>query len=79
MVKEIDGTQFFGAKEVAEAAGVSRQTLWRWRRAGKIPAGYRFRNGQVLYTDAEREQIRDYANHLEPLSTANDDQLSMFD
>jgi transposase-like protein len=76
---EIEGTQFFTAQEVAAEAGVTRQTLWRWRRAGKIPPGSRFRNRQILYTAAECREIRDYANFLEPLSRASDGQLSMFD
>jgi len=76
---DIDGTRFFGAKEIAEESGVTRQTLWRWRRQGKIPSGYRFRNGQVLYTEEDRQQIWPYANRLEPLSDANEQQLSMFD
>lgn len=78
MAIEIDGTKFFSAGEVIGAVGVTRQTLWRWRRAGKIPAGYRFRNRQVLYTEDECRQIREFANHLEPLSADNDNQLSIF-
>ena len=79
MAVEIDGAWFFSAGDVAAEAGVTRQTLWRWRRAGKVPAGYRFRNGQILYTATELQQIRAYANHLEPLSQENDHQLSIFD
>lgn len=77
MAIEIEGTNFLNAGEVAAEVGVTRQTLWRWRRAGKIPAGYRFRNRQVLYTGEECRQIREFANHLEPLSADNDKQLSI--
>jgi len=76
---DIDGGQFFTAQEVVADAGVTRQTLWRWRRAGKIPAGHRFRNGQILYSEDELRQIREYANRLEPLVSADDRQLSIFD
>ena len=79
MAVKIDGVSFYSAGEVAAEAGVTRQTLWRWRRAGKVPAGYRFRNRQILYTEDELQQIRSYANHLEPLSQKNDRQLSIFD
>lgn len=76
---EIDGARFYSAGDVAADTGVTRQTLWRWRRTGKVPAGYRFRNGQILYTETELQQIRAYANRLEPLSQQNDHQLSIFD
>lgn len=78
MAIEIEGTKFFGAGKVAAEAGVTLQTLWRWRRAGKIPAGYRFRNRQVLYSENECRQIREFASHLEPLSADNDKHLSIF-
>lgn len=65
---EIDGIQFFTLQDVAGEVGVSRQTLWRWRRSGKIPAGHRYRNGQVLYSEAELQAINAYARYLEPVA-----------
>ncbi len=58
----------FTATEVTEDVGVVRQTLWRWRQQGKIPAGYRYRGRQILYSENELEGIREFANKLEPLS-----------
>ncbi len=62
----IQGRRFFSIAEVVEKEGVSRQTLWRWRGAGYIPVGQRFRNGQVLFSEQELVEVRAYANRLEP-------------
>lgn len=64
---EINGIKYFFATQVAENIGVTRQTLWRWRRAGSTPAGRKYRGRQVLYTDDEVELIRQYAERLEPI------------
>jgi len=53
--------------EVADELRVSRQTLWRWREKGFIPAGLRYRTRQVLFTSDEVEAIRRYANKLVPI------------
>jgi predicted site-specific integrase-resolvase len=52
---------------VLEVTGVSRQTLWRWRREGKVPAGHRFRDKLLVFTVEELEQILQFANRLEPI------------
>ncbi len=75
---EIDGVEFFGLADVADELGVSRQTLWRWRRSGSIPAGFRFRDRRVFFTVAEVEKINAYANHLEPIDQSNPNQMSLF-
>lgn len=79
MPVELDSGRFFTAQEVTREVGVTRQTLWRWRRAGKIPAGHRFRNGQILYSTEDLEAVREYANRLVPLSAEDSHQLSIFD
>ena len=66
MPRLIEGRRFFSIAEVVESAEVSRQTLWRWRSLGHIPAGQRFRNGQVVFSELEIRAIRAYANRLEP-------------
>jgi transposase-like protein len=63
----IDGTTYFSAAHVARAAGVTRQTLWRWRQEGKVPAGRKYRDKQVVFTKDESELIREYAHRLEPI------------
>ncbi len=69
----IDGTTYFTAADVARAAGVARQTLWRWRQDGKVPPGRKYRDKQVVFTSAESEQIREYAQRLEPIAAAATD------
>ena len=69
MPKEIDSSEYWSAAELIRELHVSRQTLWRWRRLRKIPVGRRFRDGQILFTTAEAESIRHYANKVEPVST----------
>ena len=66
MQREISGIQYFSTAAVLSRTDVSRQTLWRWRREGRIPAGHRFRNGQVLFTLDELQEILAYANRIEP-------------
>jgi len=66
MAIEIGGTRYLTAADVARSAGVSRQTLWRWRTEGKVPPGLRFRDGQILYTELEASTVLAFAQHLEP-------------
>jgi hypothetical protein len=48
MPVEIGGTKYLGAAEVVKRLNVTRQTLWRWRQQGKIPAGHRYRGREVV-------------------------------
>jgi predicted DNA-binding transcriptional regulator AlpA len=66
MPVQIKGAAYHSASEVAELAGVSRQTLWRWRNDGDVPSGRRYRNRQLLFTEAELVAIRDFADRIEP-------------
>lgn len=63
----IDGVTYLPLQTVANRLGVSRQTLWRWRKDDLVPAGHRHRSGQVLFTASEFVQIQEHANRLEPL------------
>ncbi len=67
---EIEGVNYVSAAELAREVGVSRQTIWRWRKEGKIPAGHRFRDRQVMFTIREVEAIRRHANRIEPIASA---------
>jgi hypothetical protein len=78
MPTKINGTQYLTASDLLKELDITRQTLWRWRREGKIPAGHRFRNRQVIFSPEEVEVIRDYANRIEPISDMDDAQLSLF-
>jgi hypothetical protein len=70
----IDGITYFSAMDVQREIGVVRQTLWRWRRARKIPAGRRYRDRQVVFTREEVDAIRKYANRLVPADASGVDQ-----
>lgn len=74
----VNGSEYITAGGAAEAVGISRQTLWRWRQEGRVPAGHRFRDKQILFTADELEQIRQYANRVEPIANDPRSQLNLF-
>ena len=80
MPTTVHGTDFYTASEAADLCGVSRVSLWRWKRAGAIPAGRRYRGKELLFTRPELEAIYAHAHRLEPedarAGLAN--QLSLF-
>jgi hypothetical protein len=78
MPLEIDGSTYVSAAELVEQLGVARQTLWRWRQDGKIPAGHRFRGRQWFFTAAEAELVREYAFRIEPIDPGPINQLKLF-
>jgi hypothetical protein len=78
MAISIDGINYIAATDIIRLVGISRQTFWRWRQNGKIPAGYRYRDRRLFYTERELEEIRQYANKIEALHQPYDHQLSLF-
>jgi predicted DNA-binding transcriptional regulator AlpA len=74
----IDRTEYFTASDIHRDLGVARQTLWRWRKGGKIPQGRRYRDRQVVFTRQEVDAIREYSNRLEPVESTRSDQLKLF-
>jgi excisionase family DNA binding protein len=78
MPKLIDQLTYYQVAEVAAELGVSRQTLWRWRQEGRVPAGHRFRDRQVLFTESEVQAIREFALKVEPITAPNHTQLKLF-
>lgn len=76
---QIEGLAYFSATDIHKDLGVARQTLWRWRKARKIPQGRRYRDRQVVFTEQEVEAIREYANRLEPADETVANQLALFD
>jgi predicted DNA-binding transcriptional regulator AlpA len=67
MPVNVEGEQYYTNSEVSGELGVSRQTLWRWREKGNIPAGLRYRTRQVLFKIEEVEAIKQFANRLVPI------------
>jgi hypothetical protein len=74
----IERVEYFTAADIQRDIGVARQTLWRWRKGGKIPQGRRYRDRQVVFTRQEVEVIREYSNRLEPADATESDQLKLF-
>ncbi len=78
MPVEINETSYLTATDVRKQVNVTRQTLWRWRQEGKIPAGHRYRNRQVIFTPDEVKAIQEYANRIEPIDNSDSKQMSLF-
>ncbi len=78
MPREIGGVLYLTGAEVSQDVGVSRQTLWRWRRDGKIPSGHRFRDRQIVFTEQEAAEIRNHANKVEPIGETDQNQMLLF-
>ena len=74
----IQGRSYLTASDVLARVPVTRQTLWRWRQEGKIPAGYRYRGKQVLFSPEEVAVIEAYANRIEPIEPNGVRQLGLF-
>ena len=70
MPTNIENNMYYSAAEVTLKIGISRQTLWRWRREKKVPPGLRYRKTWILFTRKDLENIEHYANHLEPVDQA---------
>ncbi len=52
--------------EAAKKAGISKATLLRWLKDGKIPEVARDVRGWRVFTEKEVENIREYANKIIP-------------
>lgn len=68
MTIDVDGCRYYSPREVMEMVGISRQTLWRWRRQGKIPPGHRFRDRRLVFSVGELETIQRFVNRIEPVA-----------
>lgn len=75
---EVAGIKYFSVVSVARAVGVSRQTVWRWRLARKIPSGHLYRNHQTVFTAEEFEAVREFANRVEPMGHPVSPQMGLF-
>lgn len=54
--------------EVAELAGVSKRTVIRWYKSGKVPAPNLDRNHRAVFTERDVKAIVEFANTLIPPS-----------
>ncbi|PUB84856.1 MAG: hypothetical protein DBP02_07590 [gamma proteobacterium symbiont of Ctena orbiculata] len=71
MAIEINGINYLSASELLKTVGVTRQTLWRWRQEGKVPAGHRYRGRHVVFSPDEVEAIQEYANRIERIDSSD--------
>jgi hypothetical protein len=76
---DIGEIKYHRATEIADEIGISRQTLWRWRRTNKIPFGHRFRDGQIFFSQEEFDAIKEFAFRLEPARPSAASQPGLFD
>lgn len=66
---------YYEATKILRALGISRQTLWLWRKDQLIPAGSRHRN-RLVFSENETAQIIAHAARLEPVEL-NDTKAQM--
>jgi len=78
MAIEIHGQEFVTANELVAELEITRQTLWRWRTKGHIPQGHRFRDGKTIFSVSEADEVRRYANRIEPIDEGQRNQLGLF-
>ena len=68
----------YTAKEVCERAGITRTTLWHWRKAKSVPAGCHYSSSKnrgtvLVFTASELEEVLKFANRLDPIALERDD------
>jgi predicted site-specific integrase-resolvase len=54
------------AHEVAKLAGISKNTLLRWLKAGRVPEVARDRNGWRIFSEEDVARIRAHAGIITP-------------
>lgn len=63
----VDAITYYTMKDAVDLLSITRQTLWRWRREGKVPQGRLFRRRRLLFSQSEFGQIEAFANKMESL------------
>ena len=63
---QIGNQTFYEATEILRVIGVSRQTLWSWRRGKFIPPGNRFRN-RIVFSESDFASIVAHAAKVDPV------------
>lgn len=56
----------YSTREVAEKVGVSKETILRWLRTGKVPEPDRDRNGWRIFSDEDVKEALRYKNRVVP-------------
>ena len=58
--------EIYRTKQVAEQAGISKETLLRWLKDGKVKEPSRDRNGWRAFSDKDVKAIVNYATKMIP-------------
>ena len=61
MPEHLGEKAYYRTNEVAEAIGVSRQTLLRWFRENRVGDVKRDRNGWRLFTEGDIARLKEWA------------------
>lgn len=69
--------RLYSTKEVADLAGVSRDTLIRWLRDGKVPEPDRNRNNWRMFNERELKAVLRYATKIIPSPRKRQRELSL--
>jgi predicted site-specific integrase-resolvase len=56
----------YSAHQVAALAGISKNTLLRWLKQGKVSEVFRDRNGWRVFQETDVERICSYAHTMSP-------------
>lgn len=75
---EIAGQRYFTANQIAAALGVNRTTFYRWRKKHLVPQGKEFRDGRLLFTDADVDEVLAFANRIGSQIAGGREQLRLF-
>lgn len=58
--------EIYRTKQVADLAGISKETLLRWLKEGKVDEPARDRNKWRAFTEDDVKAIVNFANRIEP-------------
>ena len=71
----INNIKYLTRSEVIEELGVTRQSLWRWRKAGLVPPGNCYRGRQVIFNEEDRTLIESCGLRVSPIQGEESRQL----
>ena len=64
MPTKVKGITYYTATEVAQYAGITRQTLWRWRQSGEVPSGRQQKDRRLLFTEEEANLVSGFSQSM---------------
>ncbi len=70
----VSGTAYYTATELV---GISRQSLWHWRREDFVFCGHRRRGRELVYTRGRMDVIYAHTHRLERAGTAENRVLQL--